>query len=100
MPFACVIDMQPNILSQVIRWLLERIERFPIPLEEALWSYAYSISGAPGHESFSFPLPAFSGDGALIRDEEGMPRQERWQVLEHDRQSQGSAPVPSPTAAA
>jgi hypothetical protein len=36
--------MEPNILSHVIRWLLERIEHFPIPLEEALWAYAYASS--------------------------------------------------------
>lgn len=91
--------MQPNILSQVIRWLLERIEHFPIPVEEALWAYAYSISGAPGHESFSFPLPPYGAGGAVLCDDEGLPRQDRWQVMQHDLQSQGSAPAPTAAVA-
>jgi len=88
--------MEPNVFSHVIRWLLERIEHFPIPLEEALWAYAYCISGPPGHESFSFPLPSCSGGGAVIRDEDGTPRQDRGQIMDHDPKSQGSAAVPPP----
>jgi hypothetical protein len=33
--------MEPDVLSRAVRWLLERIESFPIPLEEALWVYTY-----------------------------------------------------------
>ena len=69
MPFAWLAGMRPNILSHTIRWLLERIEHFPIPVEEALWAYAYCLSGPPGHESFSFPLPPHDGGGPAIRDE-------------------------------
>ena len=56
-----LVSMEPNVFSHVIRWLLERIEHFPIPLEEALWAYAYCLSGPPGHESFSFSLPPYPG---------------------------------------
>ena len=81
--------MQPNILSQVIRWLLERIEHFPIPLEEALWAYAECMAGPPGHEAFSFPLPCCGAGGAVIHDEDGTPRHDRWQVMDHDPQFAG-----------
>lgn len=91
--------MQPNILSHALRWLLERIEHFPIPLEEALWAYASCMAGPPGHEAFAFPLPSCGAGGAVIRDEDGMPRQDRWQVMDQDLQSQGSTPAPSPAAA-
>lgn len=64
--------MQPNILSHVIRWLLERIEHFPIPVEEALWAYAYCMSGPPGHECFAFPLPSAGAGGTIIRAEDGV----------------------------
>jgi hypothetical protein len=56
-----LVSMKPNILSHAIRWLLERIEHFPIPVEEALWAYAYCLSGPPGHEGFSFALPPCKG---------------------------------------
>ncbi|MCW5736210.1 MAG: hypothetical protein KIS73_18920 [Enhydrobacter sp.] len=92
--------MQPNILSQVVRWLLERIEHFPIPLEEALWAYASCMAGPPGHEAFAFPLPPCGASGAVAPDEDGTPWQDRWQIMDHDLQSQGSAPVPSPAAVA
>ncbi len=50
--------MEPDILSRAVRWLLERIEHFPIPMEEALWAYAYASSAhAPGGWTFSFPSP-------------------------------------------
>jgi hypothetical protein len=38
--------MEPDVLSLAIRWLLERIESFPIPIEEALWVYTYASSDA------------------------------------------------------
>ena len=61
--------MQPNILSRLVRRLLERIEHFPIPVEDALWAYACCLSGPPGHEAFSFPLLPYEGAGPIIRDE-------------------------------
>ena len=67
--------MKPNVFSQMIRWLLERIEHFPIPVEEALWAYAYCMSGPPGHECFAFPLPSCGAGGAVIRDEGESPRE-------------------------
>ena len=38
--------MEPDVLSLAIRWLLERIASFPIPIEEALWVYTYAPSDA------------------------------------------------------
>ncbi len=38
--------MEPDVLSLAIRWLLERIESFPIPIEEALWVYTYASPDA------------------------------------------------------
>ncbi len=78
--------MRPNILSHTIRWLLERIEHFPIPVEEALWAYAYCLSGPPGHESFSFPLPPHDGGGPAIRDER--PRSPSRYRGESDREAE------------
>jgi hypothetical protein len=57
-----LVGMKPNILSYAVRWLLERIEHFPIPLEEALWAYADASSApAPGGRTFSFPPPSSQG---------------------------------------
>jgi hypothetical protein len=94
-----LVNMKPNILSHMIRWLLERVEHFPIPMEEALWAYACSMSGPPGHEGFAFPLPSCGAGGAGIHHEDGPPRQDRWQVMDHGLQTQGSAAMPSPSAA-
>ena len=74
MPFACPVNMKPNILSYAVRWLLERIEHFPVPVEEALWAYANSMAGPPGHEGCFFPPPSDDGGGAVIRDGGRKPR--------------------------
>lgn len=92
--------MQPNILSHMIRWLLERIEHFPIPVEEALWAYAYCMSGPPGHESFSFPLPSCSGGGTVIRDEDETPSLRYRDVSGPGLQSPGAAALSVPSVAA
>jgi hypothetical protein len=38
--------MELHLLGHAIRWLLRRIESFPIPIEEALWVYTYGSSDA------------------------------------------------------
>jgi len=92
--------MQPNILSHMIRWLLERIEHFPIPVEEALWAYAYCMSGPPGHEGFAFPLPSCGAGGAGIHDEDGTPPLRYRHVSDHDPQSAGDAALAASSVAA
>ena len=92
--------MQSNILSHMIRWLLERIEHFPIPVEEALWAYAYCVSGPPGHESFSFVLPTCSGGGTVIGDGGASPPLRYRHVSDRDPQSAGADALAAPSVAA
>ena len=87
--------MQSNILSHMIRWLLERIEHFPIPVEEALWAYAYCMSGPPGHEGFSFPLPSCGAGGAGIHDEQARPPLRYRPVSDLDLSSAGAGELAS-----
>jgi hypothetical protein len=84
-----LISMEPNVFSHVIRWLLERIEHFPIPLEEALWAYANSMAGPPGHEGFFFPPPS---DG-------GKPQSSGLQVSDHALKAETTVALPSPSVA-
>lgn len=92
--------MQPSILSRMVRWLLERIEHFPIPVEEALWAYAYCMTGTPGHEGFSFPLPSHGGGGTFTRDGGGKPLSTGSPTEGHDLPSAGPAGLPSLAVAA